>query len=287
MVIVIIVIVLLIVFLGFFIKYLLSKKLLLDSFEKNNCIVDGKKGTGKDLIFQYVINHRKKKYLSNISYGGKYKNVELHQLELKPNTYENFINGEVVKVDKNNSWEGVDIYISDGGIYLPSQYDNLLHKKYPSLPIYYALSRHLYNSNVHINSQSLDRIRKALREQGETFVKAKKTIKLPFLLITKFIVYDKIRSASMNLEPFQPHKHGLIREKEMTDNKKSEFKSLYGDIKSGFIVQLKKSVKYDTRAFEKIVFKNPSSNVGQTREKWSLKQLLNSLKNKLLNKHKK
>lgn len=276
----IIILVISFILLGIYLKYLLNKKSLIDAFERNNCIVDGKKGTGKDALFDFIIRKRKKVCFSNIYYGENTFPINAIDMSVAPNTYENFINGEIQLIHKNEGFEGKDIYISDAGIYLPSQYDSLLHKKFPSLPIFYALSRHLYNCNVHLNSQNLDRIWKALREQGETFIHCKRTINLPFFLITTYNIYDKQRSASMCLEPYKTHKHGLIRDRELTDNKKSEFKALYGDIKSGFIIQLKKNISYDTRAFEKLIFENPTSNVKKIREKWSLKKVLQKFKKK-------
>lgn len=245
---------------GFFVKAILSKKLLLDAFKSNNVIVYGKKGKGKDLLFQYVINCRKKPYASNISYGGKYKHIELTDLELLPNTYENFINGSIEKIDKKMFFEKRDIYISDGGVYLPSQFDNKLHKLYPSMPITYALSRHLYSNNIHVNVQNLNRLWKALREQADRYVLCKSCIKIFDLFIIKFNVYDRYNTACLEYEPLKVKKK-LIGRLDYSDTRDKEYKAVNGDIKSGFIIVPKKMVKYDTRAFEKIVFKNDCVNV--------------------------
>lgn len=277
-----IVIVLFILLLGFLIKYLLSKKLLLDTFNAGNTLTFGKMGKGKDLIIQFVINHRKDKvYFSNQNYGNKYNHIDIKDLELFPNTFENFINGNPIQVKKNEKLEGHDVYFSDGGIYLPSQYDHLLHKKYPSLPIYYALSRQLYNGHFHMNSQALDRPWKALREQADSYIKALKTIKLPFILITKFYVYDRYSTALQGVEPFKPHKHGLIRDKELTDIEKAKFKAIYGEVKEGFIIQLKKKIYYDTRYFHKIIFGREFTRSAVTsREGWSVTKIFKKKKKK-------
>ena len=57
----------------FFVSNHLKVREMISNFKKCNVIVFGKKGTGKDLIFQKVINCRKDTYYSNISYGGNYK----------------------------------------------------------------------------------------------------------------------------------------------------------------------------------------------------------------------
>ena len=48
------------------IKYLSFKRYLLNNFRSCNCIVAGKKGRGKGLVFQYVINKIKDFYYSNV-----------------------------------------------------------------------------------------------------------------------------------------------------------------------------------------------------------------------------
>ena len=104
---------------------------MISYFEKCNVIVFGKKGTGKDLIFQKVINSRKDTYYSNISYGGDYKDIEVSELTTG-NTYNDFIQNKINLCNKIDEREGKDIYLSDCGIILPSQYDSTLHKVFPS-----------------------------------------------------------------------------------------------------------------------------------------------------------
>lgn len=247
------ILILLIVFVFFFFLIIFklsnSKKLILKAFNNTSCIVFGKKGCGKDLIFQYVINHRDEDYFSNITYGSKYHHIDFKDLDLN-NTYINFINGNIVKTSKVVDREGKDIYFSDCGIYLPSQFDSSLHKQYPSLSVYYALSRHLYNSNIHCNTQALDRIWKVLREQADTFIRANYTLSLPGLLITSFTLYDKYQTALQGIEslkkPFFSSKQFKVL--------KADFDSKHGTITNGIIFIPKSKIKYNTRAFEEILF---------------------------------
>lgn len=262
--------ILILISLGFILAYIVHNHYLVECFKKNNVIVYGKKGSGKDLIFQYVINKRKRPYLSNISYGNKYKHIEIKELELNPNTYDNFIKGNISKIDKNLLFENHDIYISDGGIYLPSQYDNKLYKTYPSLPITYALSRHLYNNNIHCNVQNIGRLWKALREQADTYILAKNTIKLCGLFIVRYNIYDKYNTAVNELEPLKVRK-GIIARKDYTDTRDKEYKAVNGSIKKGYFIITKKSLKYDTRIFEKYVFKDLKPNV-ESREVSNIKK---------------
>lgn len=244
-----------ILFLGlFFLIIILLKnhfklKKVVYAFKNSNVIVFGAKGTGKDLLFQWIIRKRHEKYFSNIPYGYKYKHIDLKDVSVAPNTYETFINGDITKVKRDKNREGKDIYISDGGIYLPSQMDTKLYKSYPSFPIYYALSRHLYNSNIHVNTQNLTRVWKSLREQADYYILCVQTIKIGFILITRFISYDRYESAEKKLRP--------MTSRVLNKYSKAEYDvytATNGDIHKAFIFQFSWNIKYDTRFFKKVIF---------------------------------
>lgn len=246
------------------INYQLNKITLLKAFKKGNTIVFGAKGKGKDLFTQKIIMWRKKKeYFSNISYGYKYNPISLKELDVK-NTYHNLINEKIEITEKNYKFESSDIYISDAGNYLPSQYDASLHKTYPSFPIFYSLSRQLYNNNVHCNTQNLGRVWKALREQADAYIWCRGTIKLPFFLVVRFVYYDKYQSAENRLLPMKKS----IGAKDK--NLYNQWKATNGVIKKGYVIVRKKSIKYNTREFHKIFFgdipyKEPKNQHGETK----------------------
>lgn len=219
-------------------------------FQHVNVIIFGKKGSGKDLITDKVIRHRKEFYYSNIPYSYNDNEViSLKQVSCEPNNYENIVNEKIVQTEHLYK-EGKDIYISDIGIYLPSYMDNKLYQKFPSMPILYALSRQLYNNNIHCNTQNLERGWKALREQADFYVRCKRTYKLPFLLVTSVVTYDKYDSAKKGLEP--------IKTRMLNKYSKAEvdiYKAENGEIRKGLIINLKSKVKYDSRYFEKVLLK--------------------------------
>lgn len=233
---------------------LINRVFLCNIFRKNNVIVFGKKGTGKDLLFQYVINARKEKCYSNIIYNKNCTKANLNDLELKNNTYDNFINGNVNIELKNLDYEGKDFYYSDIGVMLPSQYDTKLYKSYPSFPITYALSRHLYNSNVHCNTQNLSRVWKALREQADSYIKCI-GVEKPFILSwfgflkINYIYYDKYESAEKSLLPL---KMGFMNK--YLNASAKQYYATNGEIKKTYVLINKKDIKYDTRAFHEIIF---------------------------------
>lgn len=234
----------------FIIKYRSFRKYLLKNFKSCNVIVAGKKGTGKDLLFQYVINKRKDFYYSNISYGGNKKIVNLKDVSCSPNSYINLINDKVEK-QPHRFKDGKDIYISDIGNFLPSYMDSTLYKLFPSMPLIYSLSRQLYDNNIHCNTQNVERGWKALREQADFYVIVKGTIKIfGRLFITKMVTYERYESA----------KNGLMPLKKRMFNKFSKaqwdlYNSQNGVIRVGYIFQFKHNLHYDTRAFEKILLK--------------------------------
>lgn len=218
-------------------------------FKHCNVIVAGKKGSGKDLLFQGIINKRKDYYYSNISYGGKHKIITLQDVSVKPNSYLTMVNDEVVKVPHQFK-ESKDVYISDIGNFLPSYMDSKLYQLFPSMPLYYSLSRHLYANNVHCNTQNIERGWKALREQADFYVQVKRTYRIFGLLITKYYSYDRYDSAVKNLLP--------VHSRLLNKYSKAEvdlYNAQNGDIRKGYFFQRVRKIKYNTRAFEKILLK--------------------------------
>lgn len=231
-----------------------GRRVLVDEFSRCNVIVFGKKGTGKDLIFNAVINARKRRCSANIQYNSKYCTIrDVKEYSVAPNTYRNFLDGNITIVDKVLP-EREDYYISDGGIILPSQYQSDLVKLYPSLPIYYALSRHLQNSNVHINTQALGRVWDKLREQADCYIKAIRSFTVFGLVFTRFIVYDEYESAKLGLRPY----HHSILSRQFSKANAEEFEALHGRVESHIIVQRKSRIKYDTRAYHSKLYGMPA-----------------------------
>ena len=82
------------------------------------------------IFYLSVIKKRACFHLSNIEYFKGKTEVKPLGCLVEPNVYSDFIDGKV-KVIPKNIIEKADYYLSDGGIYLPSQYDNILSKQYP------------------------------------------------------------------------------------------------------------------------------------------------------------
>ena len=251
--------ILLFVFLLFLLYLILKSSLnmsyIIKVFKRNNVIVFGKKGTGKDMLFQAVINKRNEIHYSNILYTkSKTLLLKISEITLFPNSYENLINDNVEKIQPN-LFEKHDIYLSDGGTYLPSQYDYMLHKKYTSLPLFYALQRHLYNSNFHVNVQSLSRLWKPLRELADGYFKMESTTFIgPFYFIT-LTYYDRYESAEQSLLPMTDKILNAVN-----NGLAAQYKATNGIIKPMFLIGLKRKVFYDTRHFKKVFLKEKEKN---------------------------
>ena len=129
-----------------------ADRFLVSEFRRCNVMVFGKKGSGKDVIFAHVIALRGEKHYANIPYDDNTEVIDLYELNVGGNTFNHCIDGNITPFPPRFD-ECCDVYISDGGIYLPSHFDKELEKIVPDMPSFFALSRHLYNNNVHINSQ--------------------------------------------------------------------------------------------------------------------------------------
>ncbi len=229
-------------------------------FERQNVIVCGKKGTGKDVLFSAIINKRKKLAYSNISYG-KYTIVKpISYLNTLPNIYENLLENKIQIIEKNIE-ERTDYYLSDGGIYLPSQYDIALCKNdnYKSLPIFYTLSRHLADMNVHVNVQNINRLWIKLREHADYYITCKYCINLGLWMYLKTIHYENYDDCLNNKLP--------IRRRQRTTDEK-------GNIEYRRYLIPKRFLTYDTRHFHKVFYgipapRNKKNNKGEKNGKQS------------------
>ena len=227
-------------------------------FKNCNVIVFGKKGSGKDILFSTVIKKRKCKHISNIEYyKGKTEVKPLSYLSVAPNVYSDFIDGKITVIKKNIT-EKADYYLSDGGIYLPSQYDNLLSKQYPSLPIFYALSRHLGNMNIHVNVQNLNRLWIKLREQADCYIRTKSTINLGFWLLVTTYTYENYNDALELLKPIKKAIKGDVSKVE---------ESSRGMIEKRSVLVPKRWLEYDSRYFHKVIYGKDAPKKKKYREK--------------------
>lgn len=230
-------------------------------FKDYSVLVGGARGTGKDMLFNYVIYKRKRSYIGNVRYAQfpsttdtsvKPKDKKhiifepLIQWSVGGNTNRNFIEDRLRPYTYPYN-DDIDYYISDVGVYFPAQEVNDLNKRYPSATVFQALLRHLGNANLHANTQAFNRPWDKLREQFEIYILCRRC-KVFFgrFVHQKLTVYDNYDTA---LSKARPLRKGLGRTARLEYRK---FTSKYGLVKDISVwYPLRK--KYDTRVFKNLL----------------------------------
>lgn len=223
-------------------------------FNHGNVIVSGMKGRGKDFAFCVVVNARKRNYISNVRYSDPKKKFQCFDLDLKVwdlagNTYTDLVDGKIHKYVYPYP-DGIDYYISDAGIYFPAAYYTALNKKYPSAPMFQALSRHLGDASVHCNCQVQTQLWDKIRLQSDTFIVMKGCTRIfGKLFFLRSVVYDNAESAEkqVNVPRFGIGKNGRLA--------KDNFEIAHGHMyKLRFFCKL--PYRYDSRRFKRILENN-------------------------------
>lgn len=245
-----------------FLRRKLAKRFILDCFRDGNTLVCGLRGRGKDMLFNWVVNKRKRSYISNCDYGGNtdYENVteksftripvELQeQFSVGGNTCENFIENAVIPYDYPYP-DGVDYYISDAGIYFPSHLDSYLNRRYKSVPVFQALSRQLGGCNVHCNVQNINRLWLKIREQFDCYIQCMDCrVRFGKFVRIKMFVYDKYQSC---VDRVKPMKRRFGKKSKIEFEK---FTGAYGTIKK-VVIHFRIPHIYDDRIFKTMLKSN-------------------------------
>lgn len=235
-----------------------NTKRLLRLFKTGSNMTIGFKGCGKDLCFQKIIAKTKTKVYANIDYGFGTEVRPIKDINVGDNTFLNFLNDDVQPFDTNLR-QNIPFFISDGGIFLPSQEDNVLTKKYKGLPIACAISRHIWNNQIHVNVQRIGRLWIKLREQQDWFLKAIGVVNLTKIhlgIFAKYRYYQKYESAEAGILPLRISANSILTKQEVSERKK-EFDSMNGVIYEFWIWVSNKELKYDSRYFSRYVNHRP------------------------------
>lgn len=238
-------------------------------FEEGNVCVCGERGAGKDMLFANVIARRNLEYISNAEYAKKnglpitWHPLDFSMIDCGGNSYRDFMSGNI-KPYKYPYPLGVDVYITDVGVYMPSQYCNELNKYYKEIPTFMALSRHLGECNVHLNVQNLNRAWDKLREQSRRYITCLKckVIRLPFkrqLVFQKVRLYQKSQSCVDNVPALKlPFYLFFGRDKVQAKLYKLNYRISHGEIKESTLIYFNRS-NYDTHVFRDMLEKGSDS----------------------------
>lgn len=226
-------------------------------FARYSIAVSGSKGSGKDLVIANVIARRRLPYVSNMDYvckHAKHYPFEYDKINVSGNTYKDFIHGSV-KPYVYPYPDKTDVYISDAGIYFPSQYSGLLDRDYKELATFEAILRHVGNARLHYNCQAQDRVWNKIREQCDYFIRCRRSFVLfGKLCITFCTTYDKASSAQDRVRPCRVrvpllgNKVARMQARVYTD----QFYNTYGEVKDRILIYWNKS-KYNTRHFKEML----------------------------------
>lgn len=222
-------------------------------FDKGNVCVTGLRGDGKDMLMSNVVVRRKLPYISNVNYGGKYIPLNFEDLSCGHNTYKDFISGNL-KYYKFPHPDGTDVYLSDVGVYFPSQYCNELNRDYKFFPVYMALSRHLAAGNVHINVQNLNRAWDKIREQSDQYILCRWCIVLfGKIAIQQVRIYEMYDSCLRRVPPFRLSRPLLGGSRvDSYRQEKERYEQNFGKVQQRLLIYIHKS-NYDTRIFKRLL----------------------------------
>lgn len=225
-------------------------------FEQGSVCVCGLRGTGKDMLMSNVVARRKKPYVSNIDYthDSNFLPFELDKVQMGMNTHEDFLNGTVKKYSTPYT-DGTDFYISDLGIYFPSQYDGQLSRDYPYIPVALALARQVQDAEWHFNVQSLNRAWLKLREMSQTYIDCRRCwVLFGKFVIQKVRIYDKYESALNHMLPFKVRAPLFCspQTRTMVDLQRQTYECQHGIIKERFLFYVHCS-NYNTRHFKEVL----------------------------------
>lgn len=227
-------------------------KRIIKLFDQGNVSVCGLRGTGKDMLFANVVARREKPYISNTNYGGYWIKFDPAVLNCN-NSWREFLTGHLNRFEYPYG-DGIDIYLSDGGVYMPSQYQGELCKEYGHIPIFMALTRQLGESNFHYNVQNLNRMWDKIREQSDTYIRCI-GCKVLFgkLVLQRVIIYEKYESA-VNRVPVFDLRRPLINPNRLQtwEVQKQNYQIAHGSVKGRTLIYWNKS-KYNTRAFKEML----------------------------------
>lgn len=228
-------------------------KKLIRLFEDGNVCVCGLRGRGKDLLFANVVSRRNLDYVSNIDYGGKHHPFNYDDLDCGQNQYFDFINGSV-KYYEYPFPDGTDVYLSDCGIYFPSQFCSELNRKFPYMSVFQAISRHVGNCNFHFNAQNLNRVWDKIREQSDIYILCRRCFYFKGFVIQFITIYDKYDSAVARMKPLKLPMP-LLSNKETRMMRKiqlAQYEANHGVIENKILIYRNKS-NYNTRQFNEIL----------------------------------
>jgi hypothetical protein len=228
-------------------------KKIIKLFEDQNVCVCGLRGTGKDLLMSNVVIRRKLPYVCNVDYGDEFHPFAYSDIDCGKNTHKNFITGNINEYAYPYP-DGTDIYLSDAGIYFPSQFCSELNREYPFMAVFQAISRHVGDCNFHFNVQNLNRVWDKIREQSDIYIMCRGSKYIRGLVFQRITIYDRYESAVNRQRPLRLPMP-LLSNKETRMQRRiqlAQYEATHGQIRDAILIYKNKS-NYNTRQFKEIL----------------------------------
>ena len=228
---------------------------IIKMFEEGNVCVTGLKGRGKDMLMSNVVARRKLPYVSNVDYGGERFEFDPVVLNCGGNSYKNFISKDI-RFYEYPYPDGTDIYVSDAGIYFPTQYCSQLDRDYPQVCTFMAGSRHFGDCSFHFNVQNLNRVWTKIKEMSDQYIMCLGCHVIFGFVFQKVRIYDKYESCVARVKPFTVNLP-LIGSGSTRYNvrlARASYEAAHGSIKTMYLFYRHKS-DYDTRFLRELLFK--------------------------------
>lgn len=228
-------------------------KKIIKLFEDGNVCVCGLRGRGKDLLMSNVVTRRKLPYVCNIDYGGERYEFNYSDLDCGSNSYHQFIAGDVNRYVYPFP-DGTDVYLSDAGIYFPSQFCNELNKQFPYMAVFQAISRHVGDCNFHFNAQNLNRVWDKIREQSDIYVLCRRCYYVGGFVLQFITIYDRYQSALDRQKPLRLSIPVLASSEAKMSARimREQYEAAHGVIKNRVLIYKNRS-SYNTRQFKEIL----------------------------------
>lgn len=226
-------------------------KKIVQLYKKHAVSVCGMVGSGKDMLTANVIERRKLPHVSNCPYNSNSMPYDYKAIECGGNTYKDFVENTLKKYDFPY-FDGCDFYLSDCGIYFPSQFCNELNRDYKQLPTFMALTRQLGKCHVHYNAQNLNRVWDKIREMADVYIRCNRCIVLfGKIVIQTITIYDKYESAVARVKPCRVSVPlmGKGESRNQVRMYRDNFQNVHGSVKNRLLIYWNKS-SYDTRYFK-------------------------------------
>lgn len=226
---------------------------MLKLFKNNSVLCDGVRGSGKDVLFGNVAMRLKHDYVSNLSYGPGFLPFDYSKINLAGNTYKDFISGKIKRYVFPYD-DGTHFFLSDAGIYFPSQYCNELNRDYKEMSEFQALVRHLTGTGqFHVNSQFYKRVFDKIREQSETFINCRWCVFIGPIVFQRVRIYERQESFEKRVPPFSLRKPLLNPDRRFQwEIQKSNYLIAHGEINSRLLIYWNRS-KHNTRHFKEVL----------------------------------